>query len=150
MNNFLHKKRSRSTCRGVSLIEVAVTMTLLLVGILGTLKLQATSLKSTYSTFQRNLAAVQAQDLVERLWAGICVQSVSSTRASIVSEWQAQHNPEGSLKSSKSSVSNLQMSGWSGALNTLTSNVYEVVIDWTDAASGESLQYKLYTSLPGC
>lgn len=135
--------------KGISLVEVVVTMLILLVGILGMLKLQGTSLKTTYSSFQRSLAAIQAQDLVERLWAGVCIQSVSATRSAIVQEWQSQHNPTLTKKGATGSQKNLQMDGWSGTLTEPSTGIYQVLITWTDSTSGSG-EYKLFTSLPTC
>jgi type IV pilus assembly protein PilV len=146
--------RSRDFYRGVTLIEVVVSMLVLLIGILGMLKLQAVSLKATYASFQRGLATVQAQDLVERLWAGVCTLSPTNqsdlTREAIVTEWQGQHDPTQSRKLALGVKSNLRMDGWEGTLKPLPGGVYEISISWRDAASGDNVSIKQFTSLPPC
>ena len=58
--------------RGLTLIEVLVALIVLSVGVLGLAGLQITSLQYSQSSYERSLAVMQANDLVERLWAGLC------------------------------------------------------------------------------
>lgn len=130
------------------MIEVVVSLVLLLVAILGLIRLQAYSLKMTYSSFQRSLAAVQAQDLVERMWAGVC--RFPAELPDIRSEWQNQHNPSLSKKSALAQARNLQMVGWKGDLQSLSNGAYQITVEWTDAASNAPASFRLFTSMPAC
>ena len=58
--------------RGLTLIEVLVALIVLSVGVLGLAGLQITSLQYSQSSYERSIAVMQANDLVERLWAGLC------------------------------------------------------------------------------
>ena len=55
--------------RGFTIIEVAVAMLVLSVGLLGVAGLQATGMKSTYESHQRSVAMTQARDLADRMRA---------------------------------------------------------------------------------
>ncbi|WP_019021691.1 type IV pilus modification protein PilV [Thioalkalivibrio sp. ALE23] len=57
---------------GLTLIEVLVALIVLSVGVLGLAGLQITSLQYSQSSYERSIAVMQANDLVERLWAGLC------------------------------------------------------------------------------
>lgn len=58
--------------RGISMIEVLVTIVVISFGLLGIAGLQAKALQHAYSNYQRTLATIQAIDLVERMWGGVC------------------------------------------------------------------------------
>ena len=53
--------------RGVTLIEVLVTLIILAVGLLGLLSLQTISLKNNLSAQQRTVATMHAYDLLDRI-----------------------------------------------------------------------------------
>lgn len=121
--HFAHRSQ-----RGFSLIEVLVTMVVVGVGLLGIAALQAKSLQHAYASHQRTLATIQANDLVERLWAGVCAigdghPDAAANRQTIRDEWIAtwQHD--------------IRMPGWSGELeydDSATPPLYVITIDWTD------------------
>lgn len=140
-----HPARQQS---GFTLVEVLVTMVVVSVGLLGVAKLQAWSLKHSYATYQRSVASVQTQDLVERLWAGMCVLDVASQRSAIVAEWQREHANRPSTR--------LSMPDWSGSL-VAVNGLYQITVQWTDhktatAASGAVQTFSHVTSIPrvGC
>lgn len=54
---------------GFTIIEVAIAMLILSVGLLGVAGLQATGMQSTYQSHQRAVAMVQARDLADRMRA---------------------------------------------------------------------------------
>lgn len=114
---------------GFSLIEVLVTMVVVGVGLLGVAALQAKSLQYAYASHQRTLAAIQANDLTERLWAGACAigndnPEVIANRNTIRDEWIATWQNDN------------RMPGWSGELqydDTTTPPRYTITINWTDS-----------------
>jgi type IV pilus assembly protein PilV len=57
--------------RGFTIIEVAIAMLVLSVGLLGVASLQATGMKSTYVSHQRSVAMSQARDLADRIRANL-------------------------------------------------------------------------------
>lgn len=115
--------------RGFSLIEVLVTMVVVGVGLLGIAALQAKSLQHAYASHQRTLATIQANDLVERLWASVCAihednADAADNRDTIRDEWIADWQGDN------------RMPGWEGELeydDTTTPPLYTVTINWTDS-----------------
>lgn len=65
----LHRPSSRGGCRGMSLIEVMIAMVLLSFGLMGMLGLKLTGLKVAGQSNSRSLAAVHANDIIDRMRA---------------------------------------------------------------------------------
>lgn len=138
-----HSRKFRYSCRGFLMIEVMVTMVILAVGLLGAAALQARSMQYAYASAQRTIATIQANDLVERLWANACKLSDSpeDTVGYIEEKWRAAwedderfHGWEGKVEID-SSVSNLP--------------VYDITIEWSDRRIGgvdSSAQVFLYSA----
>ena len=57
---------------GFTLIEILIALLVLSVGLLGLAAVQFQSLQNSHASYERSMATMQARDLVERLWAGIC------------------------------------------------------------------------------
>ena len=57
---------------GFTLIEILIALLVLSIGLLGLAAVQVQSLQNSYASYERSMATMQARDLVERLWAGIC------------------------------------------------------------------------------
>lgn len=63
----------RSTwATGFTLLEVLITLVILSIGLVSIAALQAQVLRDSYSSLQRTVVSIQANDLVERLWVGRC------------------------------------------------------------------------------
>ena len=82
----LPNARSRRTC-GFTLIEVLITVLITSIGLLALAAMQARALQDSHSSFQRTVAIVQANDLVERLWAGRCAGPLVFPN-SIYADWR--------------------------------------------------------------
>ena len=82
---------TRAHQRGVSLIEALITAVILAVGLLSVAAMQAKALQVSHTSYQRSVAVVQAQDAVERLWAGICVLNDSDALDQIETDWKNAH-----------------------------------------------------------
>lgn len=107
--------------RGVTLIEVLITLVVVSVGLLSLAMLQIKATTYSQSSFDRAVAVVQASDLVDRLWAGAC--KLTSTQNTLVSGWRTEHQLD-------TSVSAATTAGWSDDLVTISKNddVFEVEI----------------------
>lgn len=57
--------------KGFSLIEALVAILILSLGLLGVAAMQASAMKSAHVAYQRSIATVAAQDMVERLWIAL-------------------------------------------------------------------------------
>lgn len=133
----------RETSRGFSLLEALIAVVILSVGLLGVAAMQLKSLQFSQNSYQRSVAISQANDAVERLWAGIC--SLPDDLVEIEEDWQAVH--EGALG----------MSEWTGSIvsdtNTNPAN-YTINISWQDerianaAGNSETTSFTYTTVLP--
>jgi type IV pilus assembly protein PilV len=74
MKTVLRKSTGSPSARrsaGFTIIEVAIAMLVLSVGLLGVAGLQATGMRSTYQSHQRSMAMAQARDLADRMRANL-------------------------------------------------------------------------------
>ena len=58
---------ARNRCRGLTLVEILVSLVVLSVGLLGLAAMQTTSVKFTTSAYQRTQATALAYDLIDRM-----------------------------------------------------------------------------------
>ena len=72
---------------GFTLIEVLITVLITSIGLLALAAMQVRALQDSHSSFQRTVAIVQANDLVERLWAGRCA-GPPNFPAGIYTDWR--------------------------------------------------------------
>lgn len=106
---------------GFSMLEVLITMVIVSFGLLGVAGLQLKSLQHAHASYQRSLATVQANDLVERLWASIC--ALPGGRDTVRDEWIETWKDDARLPD------------WAGALDYDASGsppLYTITISWTD------------------
>ncbi len=68
-NHQVNSAPSLGYTRGFTIIEVAIAMLVLSVGLLGVAGLQATGMHATYESHQRSVAMTQARDLADRMRA---------------------------------------------------------------------------------
>jgi type IV pilus assembly protein PilV len=130
------------------LVEVLVTMVVITIGLLGVAGLQMGAFNSSYGTLQRQVASMQVQDAVERLWGSACAlakkpvstTTESSVRSAVTNEWNTEHSSTGTDRVALPSRSGTVT--WRGAVDdkgtsgntsddTITL-VYEVSVTWTN------------------
>ncbi|MBB3185465.1 type IV pilus assembly protein PilV [Halomonas fontilapidosi] len=61
-------RRQSFKTRGFTLIEALVALLVLSIGLLGLAMMQVKAMKSAHVAYQRSIATIAAQDMVERLW----------------------------------------------------------------------------------
>ncbi len=104
---------------GFSLVEVLITMLVISIALLGLGVLQIKAMQYSYASYQRSVATIQANDLVERLWAGMC--ALPASRDTIAAEWVTTNTNS--------------MPSWSGSLGyDATGNIpiYTITVSWQD------------------
>lgn len=112
---------------GFTLIEALIAMLVLSVGLLGVAALQVKSMQYSHASLQRSVAVVHANDLVERLWAGVC--ALPDARSNIENEWRTAH--ENTLPN------------WDG---TVVANlggdlpVYVITVSWDDERASDGVR----------
>lgn len=123
--------------RGFSLIEAMVALLVLAVGMLGVASLQTLNLKHSHASFQRSVAVVQANDLVERLWVGIC--GLPGNSNDIRDAWRAEHATS-------------LLDQWQGDLDLLnpgqTPYRFQITVSWTDGRMDTAEQFQFVASIP--
>ncbi|MGC9456841.1 MAG: type IV pilus modification PilV family protein [Halothiobacillaceae bacterium] len=109
--------------RGFSLLEAMISVVILSFGLLSIAALQVKSLQYSHNSYQRSVAINQANDAVERLWAGVCGLSDAGVLDDIEEDWKAAHrgNTDG-------------MAEWDGTIEASggTPPAYEITIEWED------------------
>ncbi|MFW6341614.1 MAG: type IV pilus modification PilV family protein [Halothiobacillaceae bacterium] len=110
--------------RGFSLLEAMISVVILSFGLLSIAALQVKSLQYSHNSYQRSVAINQANDAVERLWAGVCGLSDSGVLADIEEDWRAAHLDN-----------TFGMAEWNGTIEEVSGSAppeYEIVIEWED------------------
>ena len=147
---------------GFTLIEILIALLVLSIGLLGLAAVQFQSLQNSHASYERSMATMQARDLVERLWAGICdlydangniVSSTPAPHVPILNAWRADHNGVGD---SLGQVGTFAGQGWSAVLTppvtgtpTVTGvDAWIITIDWTGRAQGQAEQIRHLFRLP--
>jgi type IV pilus assembly protein PilV len=143
--------KQRRHTQGFSLLEVLVAIVVLSVGLLGIAGLQIASLQSANATYQRSIANMQAQDLIDRLWGSACRHTVIFP--TIRSEWITTHqNHPILLNWGKVDPAATSVTGTDVATYNAITNTYTINIRWRDKASGaqQSLSYTAQLPLIAC
>ncbi|WP_114446918.1 type IV pilus modification protein PilV [Halomonas denitrificans] len=63
---------------GFTLVEALVALVVLVVGVLGLASMQLKAMQGAHVSYQRSVATMAAQDMVERLWIQLGMQGVGS------------------------------------------------------------------------
>ena len=137
---------------GFTLIEILIALLVLSIGLLGVAAVQFQSLQNSNASYERSMATMQARDLVERLWAGICVlynadgSIAVGNQGPIIAAWQADHNGVDELEGQ---VGTFAGRGWEPTLTVDTdTDVWTIEIDWTGPAQGQPEQIRHSFRLP--
>ena len=125
---------NRTRTKGVSLIEVMVAIVVLSIGLLGIASLQMRSLRVAEGNFQKAIATIQVQDLVDSYWAGLCQLGNPTVRALITSEWQSTHRNTLPLWTGNA-VAELNPNPPVGGGAAL--NYFNINIIWADRGAGQ-------------
>lgn len=138
--------------RGVSLIEVLVTVAVLSIGLLGVAALQLRAIKTSEAAFQRTIANIQAQDLVERYWAGACEMQSALKRRAIEDMWRDAQSANPVLPVWQANVQAIL----NPALPLQELNFYQLNISWSDRGANATdtarttFQYRFISPLAEC
>ena len=135
---------------GFTLIEILIALLVLSIGLLGLAAVQVQSLQNSYASYERSMATMQARDLVERLWAGICI--LYDTDGNLVPGAAGTIGREDTILGSWAE-DHLEIGAFAGQEEpTLTVNtdtdVWTLTIDWTGRAQGQQEQIRHLFRLP--
>ncbi|HEX8989348.1 MAG TPA: type IV pilus modification protein PilV [Rhodocyclaceae bacterium] len=107
--------------KGVSLLEVLVTVLVLSFGLLGVAGLQTTALKATHSSYYRSIANALAADIVDRLRANVLTQTRGNQAATAryyVSPGSPSVNCSTSVCTGQG-LANYEMAAWKASVASL-------------------------------
>lgn len=130
--------------QGMTLLEVLIALIVLSIGLLSIASLQLRSVQFSHASYERSMAVISANDMVERLWAGACALYEGDPDERIeTDEWQAvtlawQQDNAGSIQ------------GWTGAVerNDARPELFEVSIQWRDRIDDTQHQFTYLTRVP--
>lgn len=140
-------KGGRAFCsRGFTLIEALVALLVLTIGLLGLAMMQVKAMKSSHVAYQRSIATIAAQDMVERLWVelgrgapastvcpeGTATVAGSSPSETILDQWHDEWDDAlpGLIKDSDTSTGTVVKDG-------LIACKYVITVEWTDDRFGD-------------
>lgn len=132
---------SRANTRGFTLLEVLVTLIVISIGLLSIAQLQTRALQFSYASLQRTVATVQVNDLIERMWTGICDDANFPNK--IFEDWETD------------SATQALLPGWAANLDSTQAPVYQIEIFWSEEridAQPQSLEFSFQLIDPsiGC
>jgi len=119
----LPRRSGTSGQKGFSMIEILITLVVTSIGILSLVLFQARAMQYSHSSYQRSIAIMQANDFVERLWAGAC--ALPAGFDDIKADWIGVHSndPNG-------------LPGWNGDDTDVDvaqdTPEYSITIRWSD------------------
>jgi len=132
---------------GFTLIEILVALVILSIGLLGIAALQLRSLQNSHASFERSVATLQARDLVERMWAGICIlhdangNIVQNAQAPIETAWRADHIDTNTFAGQ----------GWNAVLAppaAANPHIWTITISWAGRNQGQEEVIEHHFRLP--
>lgn len=157
--------------QGFALLEALIAMFITAGVLLGLGVLHIKSVQQSALTTQRTIATMQANDLIDRMWASVCSLDNSTGQPdtdkvdTIKTQWTNRWKVTGNTSSFVNGLTPEQialhnrMNGWSGNLkiDDATKRRYEITIEWENKkakwyegnlADKESFIY--YFSVPKC
>jgi type IV pilus assembly protein PilV len=127
--------RAHRAQRGVSLIEVLVTVTIVSLGLLGLGGLQATGMRASQSSLYRSQAAQYASDMIERMRASATPATVGAYNQGMID--RATYTPASGIVGADIAawLTRLQsLPGGRGKIEAQNNNtVVTVTVEWNDS-----------------
>ena len=129
---------------GFTLIEILIAVLVLSLGLLGLAAVQFQSLQNSHASYERSMATMQARDLVERLWAGICVvydadgKLLPGEEETILASWAQDHIAIGAFAGQETPILTVDTD----------TDVWTLTIEWTGRAQGQQEEVRHLFRLP--
>ena len=157
--------------QGFALLEALIAMFITAGVLLGLGVLHIKSVQQSALTSQRTIASIQANDLIDRMWASVCSLDNSTGQPdttkvnAIKTQWENRWKVTGNTSdfvtglSSNQKALHSRMTAWSGSLTVVDASKrrYQITIEWenskakwyeADTATKESFIY--HFSVPKC
>ena len=157
--------------QGFALLEALIAMFITAGVLLGLGVLHIKSVQQSALTTQRTIASIQANNLIDRMWASVCSLDNSTGQPdttkvnAIKTQWENRWKVTGNTSdfvtglSSNQKALHSRMTAWSGSLTVVDASKrrYQITIEWenskakwyeADPATKESFIY--HFSVPKC
>ncbi|WP_443612570.1 type IV pilus modification PilV family protein [Acinetobacter pseudolwoffii] len=157
--------------QGVALLEALIAMFITAGVLLGLGVLHIKSMQQSSLTTQRTIATIQANDLIDRMWASVCslddstgqiaAENVGNIKTQWENRWKVTGNTSGfvnGLTTEQIALHN-RMNGWSGNLEIVNAakRRYKITIEWEnkkakwyEANSADKESFIYHFSVPKC
>lgn len=135
---------TRVAQRGVTLLEVLISIVVLAVGLLGYAGLQTVSLKNNLSAYHRSQATMMAYDVIDRMradqpnLASYTLAFGADPVYAVLANWRA-----GLVDALPGADAQIQFPGGVG----VTPTVVEITIRWDDNRDGDTIDFVTETAL---
>lgn len=130
--------------KGMTLIEVLIALVVLSIGLLSIATLQLRSVQYSHASYERSMAVISANDMVERLWAGACAlyEGDPDDRRE-TDEWQT-------IRLAWQQDNDESIQGWVGDVerNASRPEIFEISIEWRDRIDDTPHQFTYLTRVP--
>lgn len=156
--------------QGFALLEALIAMFITAGVLLGLGILHLKSMQQSALTTQRTIATIQANDLIDRMWASICSldnntrqldETTTGKLRAIETQWKNRWKITGSSFTPNSAQKALhnRMTAWSGSLTVVdaTKRRYQITIEWEnskakwyEATPTNKEIFNYYFSVPKC
>lgn len=128
---YARSPRSLGHSRGLTLVEVLVTLVIISVGLLGVAALQLTTVRNNYDSFVRSQAAMLASDMLDRMRAN----RNRAEQYAVAMDKEVGDTPEGADTARWRASLNAQLPGGVGAIAfDKATNIVTVSIQWNERA----------------
>lgn len=157
--------------QGFALLEALIAMFITAGVLLGLGVLHIKSVQQSALTTQRTIASIQANDLIDRMWASVCsldnstgqpdTTKVNAIKTQWQNRWKVEDNESDfveELTSDQIALHN-RMNGWSGNLEIVdaTKRRYKITIQWEnkkakwyEANPADKENFIYHFSVPKC
>lgn len=152
MTNFKRRGRApaRAKVRGVSLLEVMISVLILGIGLLGIAAMQALALRGGQSSLESSQAVMQATSIAEAMRANrtnAASYAAGMTCAVGGGGSLAQNDRAAWLTSLKSTIGEPTDTSTCGRIESLGSNRYRITVQWDDSRAGGGAQRQVATEV---
>lgn len=160
--------RNLKVQQGFTLLEALIAMFLTAGAILGLGILHLKSIQQSQFSTQRMIANIQAEDLIDRMWANRCSLTSQTVKDNLVDDWNDHWDSTqaGEMEDDQKAMHQM-LNGRSGALGPDDTNTstdtdkdrYKILISWTNAKSAyksstdsnvTEQSFSYYFTLPKC
>lgn len=128
---YARSPRTLGRSRGLTLVEVLVTLVIISVGLLGVAALQLTTVRNNYDSFVRSQAAMLASDMLDRMRAN----RNRAEQYAVAMDTETADTPEGEDTKRWRATLDAQLPSGKGAIDfDVATSIVTISIQWNERA----------------